>query len=106
MANTLIDLLNYTLKYNEETITIIIDNKNNPWFSASNIVKILEYDHSNKSIREHVDDKHILQFYQLKKYVKKIPKNAQPNAKFINETRLYSLLLASKMPVAQEFNAR
>lgn len=101
--DTLIDIFNNTLKYNKEHITIIIDNNNMPWFSASSITKILQYSDGDDAIRRHVDKSDKTTFRKLKKFMNNVPAYSKPHSIFINEFGLYSILLGSDMPAAKKF---
>lgn len=103
MADTLIDIYNNILQYNGETIIVIIDDTNMPWFSAPSIAKIIGYERPNNAIRMHVDETDKKTFQELEKFMKKIHPNVQPHTIYINEPGLYSLILASKMPIAKTF---
>lgn len=103
MPNTLIDIFNNLLSYNDNKIIIVIDNNNIPWFSASDVAKILGYIERDKAIRTHTKEIDRQKFKKLKKFMKDIPLNMQPHAIFINESGLYSLMLSSKMPKAEKF---
>jgi len=103
MSQSLIDIYNNVLEFNGEEISIIIDNKNIPWFSAINVASILEYVDTKRAIINNVDTNDKTTFANLKKYIKNIPKNSQPHAVYINESGLYSLVLSSNKPLAKEF---
>lgn len=102
MATTFIDIFNNIIKYNNQSIIIVIDD-NIPWFSAIDVAKLLEYVRTDDAIRTKVDKLDKKQFKDLEKFMNNIPKNMQPHAIFINESGVYSLILSSKMPKAKEF---
>jgi prophage antirepressor-like protein len=105
MSDTFIDLVNRLLKYNGHDVSIIFDGKNNIWFSASDCATLIGYLKKNvsKTIRKFVSSKYIMRFGELKKYLGKIPHNAQDTALYINQQGLYSFLLLSKKPRATDF---
>src|SRR5947209_2124490 len=103
MAHTLIDIFNGVIKYDGNEIIVIIDDNNVPWFSASNVSKILGYIEKDKAIRMHTKKHDRKQFNKIQKFAKNIPSYMKPNAIFINESGLYSLILSSKMPKAEKF---
>jgi len=103
MSETLIDIYNNIIEYDGIEITVIVDNKNIPWFNAAAISNILDYKNPNKAIIMHVNDDYKKTFEELKEFIKKIPKNMQPHAIYINEFGLNSLILGSKMPKARLF---
>ena len=103
MAQTLIDIYQNILSYDNTNISIVIDSSNIPWFSATNIAEILEYQNTSKAISDHVKNEDIIEFEKLRKYFEKVPHNAQPHALYINESGLYSLIFSSKKTKAIEF---
>lgn len=100
---SVIDLYNNILKYNNDSVIVIIDGNGDPWFSAGDIARILGYKKPNDAVRILVNDIDKMKFKNLKKYVNNIPKNSQPHSIYINETGLYDLLSESKKPAASEF---
>lgn len=103
MSSTLIDIFNNVLKYNNEEIIFIVDDKNVPWFSAINVANVLEYNNTRKTIIKNVVGQDRTSFDNLKKFIKNVPKNMQPHAIYINESGLYSLVLNSEKPIAKKF---
>lgn len=103
MSNTLIDIYNNLLKYNDTEITVIMDDKYMPWFSAKNVAIALAYDQPKLAIIKNVEEKDKTTFKNLKKFIKIIPANSQPHAIYINESGLYSLIINSKKPLAKKF---
>ena len=101
--NTLIDIFNNHLKYDKYNITVIIDNKNMPWFSGSDVAKILGYEDTDRTIRQHVPREYTSKFSELKQFIHIIPSNAQPTTIYINESGLYSLLFSSQKDYAKQF---
>ena len=101
--NTVIDIQNNMVIYNETKINVIIDDNNRPWFSGLSISNILEYKNSRDALDDHVDIQDKKPFSELRKFLDQIPPNSQPHAVYINESGLYSLILSSKMPKAKEF---
>ena len=103
MAQTLIDIYRNILSYDNTNISIVIDGSNIPWFSATNIAKILEYQNTSKAISDHVENEDTIEFEKIRKYFEEVPQNAQPHALYINESGLYSLIFSSKQSKAIEF---
>jgi len=103
MTDTLIDIYNNILIYDNIQIIVIIDDNNIPWFSGVNIASILGYKNTRQSIITHVTKHDRTSYGNLKKFVKNIPKNAQPHSIYINESGLYSLILSSQKPIAKQF---
>lgn len=103
MSDTLIDIFNNIIKYNDHEIIVILDDDNNPWFSAKNIALLLEYVHTEKAITKYVNDRDKKTFDQLEQFMKNKPANMQPHAVYINEVGLYSLLMSSQQELAKKF---
>ena len=101
--NTLIDIYNNILKYNDKKIYVIVDDNDVPWFSASNVAKILLYHDTDDAIRRHVDDNDKNTFDKLATFMRNKPPYMKPNSIYINESGLYSLLVSSQMPKAKIF---
>jgi prophage antirepressor-like protein len=97
--STLINVFDGILKYDNDEIIIIIDNKNDVWFYGKQIVKILEYKNTNAAINEKVNKNNRITYYEIKEYAKK-RYNIQDHSSFINEKGLYQLVLKSKMKKA------
>ncbi len=103
MAHTLIDIYNNILKYDDTEITVIVDDKNIPWFSAISVATLLGYKNTRQSIIKNVTKQDCRSLSDLKQFMINIPNNMQPHAIYINESGLYSLILNSKKPLAIEF---
>lgn len=102
--STVINIYENILKYNDEPITIIIGDSIIPWYSAVDVGKILDYKQNiRRAIVTHVDAEFKKTFKDLEKFVFVKPKNAQPQAVYINEFGLYQLLFKSHQPHAKEF---
>jgi prophage antirepressor-like protein len=88
-------------KYMDNEILVVFDNDGEPWFLGKHITDILEYVRSNDAINDHIKNNNIRKLEELTK--EKIFKNAQPSSLYINKSGLYSLIMKSKMKVAQQF---
>jgi prophage antirepressor-like protein len=99
--NTIIDIYNEILFYNNNEINYIIDINNIIWFKFISISKILEYKSTKDVLRDHINKEHKIQL----KNIKSINKNniKQPDTVYINENGLYTLLIKSRMKKAYEF---
>lgn len=100
---TLINIFRQLIRFDNETITYIIDNDNNVWFTASAIANILEYSNKRQAIIDHVEAEDVMLYRDLKMYVDVVPHNAQDNTVYISEPGLYYLIFASHMPKARKF---
>ena len=78
----------------QDVRTVIINNE--PYFVGKDVADILGYTHSGKALKNHVDEDD-----------KGVSKCDTPGGKqdlvIINESGLYSLILSSKLPQAEEF---
>lgn len=104
MDKSVINLNNFI--FNNNTIIIIIDIDNNPWFCGNQIAKIMGYSKLNKAISDHVKEKYTKPYLELQKNYSinlSLSKNIQNTTKFINETGLYQLIMKSKLPIAEKF---
>ena len=81
--------------------TITIDNK--PWFIGKDVAIILGYTNTRKALRDHVDDKDkMIGERNVTPSIKdSLGRNQYPS--FINESGVYSLILASKLPTSKKF---
>jgi prophage antirepressor-like protein len=99
--NTIIDLYNKLLVYNDTNINFIIDTTNIIWFRLADVTDILEYK-SRKGVLKNIIDK------KYRKHLKDIQtihevNRDQGNTIYINESGLYKLVLRSRMKLAKEF---
>jgi len=101
--NTIIDIYNEILCYNNNEINYIIDVNNIIWFKFISISKILEYKSTKDVLRDHVNKEHKIQLKNIKRLVKDDIKIKQPDTVYINENGLYSLLIKSRMKKAINF---
>jgi prophage antirepressor-like protein len=98
--NIIENLENNYIKYEDTTITIIIDNDNEIWFNAQEIATALDYAYPKMAIITHVDksDKVQLQDINTNTKIKK-----HPHSIYLSESGLYSLILSSKVKKAKKF---
>jgi len=101
-SQTLVDLYNGILKYNDKDVVIVIDNDNQIWFYGRQVAKILNYKDTNDAIRKKVFPENKLIYEHIKEF-SKYKYNIQDHAIFINEPGLYQLILRSKMKDARNF---
>ena len=81
--------------YNDNQIRIV-DRKGDPWFVGKDVAEVLGYSNTRKAIIDHVDDRD-------KGVTKCDTPGGQQEIAIINESGLYSLIMASKLPNAIEF---
>lgn len=89
---------NYVTKeflFNDQQVhTVVRDGE--PWFVGKDVADILGYQNGSRDINRHVDDED--------KLTERIVLSGQNrNVIVINESGLYSLIVASKLPTAKEF---
>jgi prophage antirepressor-like protein len=99
--DTIIDIYNKILYFNDDEIKFIYDTDDIVWFKFSNIASILEYKDRNDVLKKHIDKKY-------RKHLKDIQtihevNRDQGNTIYINESGLYKLLTNSKKDLAQKF---
>ena len=98
--NSIIDIYNNILKYNDNNLDFVIDINGIIWFKFLSICKILNYKSSKDALRDHIIKDNKIKL----KYLKLILKNKNhPNTIYINESGLYTFLFKSKMKNALEF---
>ena len=90
---------NYVTKeflFNDQQVhTVVRDGE--PWFVGADVAGILGYKNPRKALIDHVDEEDrntVTIRYGIK---------GNPNKTVINESGLYSLIVASKLPTAKEF---
>ena len=79
-------------------IRTMVDEKGEPWFVGKDVAKMLGYSNTRDSLKKHVDedDKTTVAICDT-------GSNYKSQAVIINESGLYSLVLASKLPQAKAF---
>lgn len=89
---------NYVTKeflFNDQQVrTVVRDGE--PWFVGADVANILGYKNSRKALIDHVDE-------EDKGVTKCDTLGGKQNLSVINESGLYSLIVASKLPTAKEF---
>ena len=91
-------MIEKTFTNNESEIELIsyTDTKQNIWFKAKDIAKILGYIHTDQALRKHIDSE------DRKSYPVKTKGRVRWST-FINESGFYSLVLSSKLETAKKF---
>ena len=98
---SVINIYDKLLIYNDNAINFIIDTDNMIWFKFSNIANILQYKNKKEALKQHVDKKY-------KKHINNIETihdvdKTQGDTVYINESGLYKLLIKSRMKNAEAF---
>lgn len=87
------------------TLECFTDENNEPWFMACKITAALGYTNGKKAVADHCDKEDIKQ--EVCEVTNRYPTSAKTRKSqtytFINESGLYSLILASKLPQAKQF---
>ena len=99
--NTIIDLYNKLLVYNDNNISFIIDTNNIIQFKLSNITDLLGYKSRKDVIRDIIDKKYRKNLRDIET-IHEVNRD-QGNTIYINESGLYKLVLRSRMKLAKEF---
>lgn len=84
--------------FTEQAIRIVADDHDNPWFAATDICNVLGYSNSSKAIADHCKAGGIT------KRDTPTSSGIQPLT-FINEGNLYRLIVKSRKPEAEKFEA-
>ena len=84
--------------FTEQAIRIVADDHDNPWFAATDICNVLGYTNSSKAIADHCKEAGITK--------RDISSGGQMRElTFINEGNLYRLIVKSRKPEAEKFEA-
>ena len=79
-------------------IRTMVDEKGEPWFVGKDVARRLGYINHRKALRDHVDEEDRKHGVTIRDSI-----GRDQEATFINESGLYSLILASKLPQAKAF---
>ena len=79
-------------------IRTMVDEKGEPWFVGKDVARRLGYINHRKALRDHVDEEDRKDGVTIRDSI-----GRDQEATFINESGLYSLVLASKLPQAKAF---
>ena len=79
-------------------IRTMVDEKGEPWFVGKDVARRLGYINHRKALRDHVDEEDRKDGVTIRDSI-----GRDQEATFINESGLYSLILASKLPQAKSF---
>lgn len=89
-----------TITFENQKIITIIDNNQTIWFNSKQTAKSLEYIQEKKAISNNVDKEDKI---QLKNMNISFDVPQHPDSVYINESGLYTLLIASKTKKAKKF---
>ncbi len=79
-------------------IRTMVDEKGEPWFVGKDVARRLGYINHRKALRDHVDEEDRKDGVTIRDSI-----GRDQEVTFINESGLYSLILASKLPQAKAF---
>ena len=79
-------------------IRTMVDEKGEPWFVGKDVARRLGYINHRKALRDHVDEEDRKDGVTIRDSI-----GRDQEVTFINESGLYSLVLASKLPQAKAF---
>ena len=79
-------------------IRTMVDEKGEPWFVGKDVARRLGYINHRKALRDHVDEEDRKDGVTIRDSI-----GRDQEATFINESGLYSLVLASKLPQTKAF---
>jgi prophage antirepressor-like protein len=90
--------------FNNQPVTVLFDNENNPWFKGKDVADILGYSNSKKALLMHVSE----QFKSTEPEVGGTQTGSHLSYNdskivFISEPGLYELIFASRQPAAKPF---
>lgn len=83
--------------FNSHEVRVVMDEKGDPWFVASDITKILGYSNGRKAIGDHCKSDGVTKRYTIDSM------NRQQESSVINEPNLYRLIIKSEMEEAEPF---
>ena len=98
--DTIIDIYNKLLIFNDNKINYEFDNNGIIWFKFMSIATILGYKSRKDALRDNVDKENKKKLIDIKHDKKSYE---QPDTVYINETGLYTLLIKSRMKIAVKF---
>ncbi|HDL5009659.1 TPA: hypothetical protein PXA24_002468, partial [Mannheimia haemolytica] len=84
--------------FNSSAVRVIIDPNQEPWFCGSDVCSILGYVNAPDAMKKHCKEAGI-----AKRYISH--SSGRKEAIFINEPNLYRLIIKSRKPEAEKFEA-
>ena len=98
--NSIIDIYNNILIYNNNTIDYVLDNNCNIWFKFITISNLLNYKSRKDALRDLISKDNKKRLKEIKTLIKI---KEHPDTIYINESGLYNLLIRSRMNKAKDF---
>lgn len=84
--------------FKNSPVRVIVDNSAEYWFCAKDVCDILGYLNDTKAIKDHCKEKGVTKRYSP-------TKGGNQETTFINEPNLYRLIIKSRKPQAEKFEA-
>lgn len=85
--------------FNSSAVRVIIDPNQEPWFCGADVCQILGYVNESLTLQKHCKENGVSKRYLTDKMQR------QQKAIFINEPNLYRLIIKSRKPEAEKFEA-
>lgn len=98
--NSIIDIYNNILIYNNNTIDYLLDNSCDIWFKFITISNLLNYKNRKDALRDLISKDNKKKLKEIKTLIKI---KEHPNTIYINESGLYNFLIRSRMKNARNF---
>jgi prophage antirepressor-like protein len=102
MSDQFIDFTNLLINYKGDTVYIVVDDNNEPWFNAKDIAKLLEYQDTKQAIQINISSENKKQLQDITDVYQLLYKNAQGKSLFLNEKGINELLIKSTKKEAIE----
>jgi prophage antirepressor-like protein len=103
MADTLIDIFNRILRYNENTVYIAFHSETSePYFHATQVCKMMKYENPQVALQTNVPKENIFYLKNIVKNYKSLYKNVQGNTKFLNEAGLNYVILRGNKKLSND----
>ena len=102
MAEKYIDYVKMLINYKGNSVYIVIDDTNTPWFNAKDVTKLLDYENTKRTIQINVNEKNKKELRFIIENYNLLYKNVQGQSLFINEKGVNELIIKSKKKEAIE----
>ena len=84
MAEKYIDYVKMLINYKGNSVYIVIDDTNTPWFNAKDVTKLLDYENTKRTIQINVNEKNKKELRFIIENYNLLYKNVQGQSLFIN----------------------
>jgi prophage antirepressor-like protein len=99
-----VNMLNYSIEFNDDNIKFTFDTIGNPWFYTRDVLKILKYKSTTDVIENNIyeeNKRHIIKINE--DYTKIFGYDMHPHTIFVDVFGLYKLISESEMKKAKYF---